>query len=321
MRRRLPALLFAALALSSLSALPSAAQPGGAGAETEEKRTRLFKEGKAAADAGQWAEAAEKFRKVVAIRSAPKALIALGVAEEHLGHLVAALAAYKQAREDAADKALADELRTVSAALDALRPRVPKLSFSPADVAATARIEIDGEAVKLTDGALPVDPGEHRVSASSPGKGTFQDTVTLKEGEQRTIEIVLSSAVPTATVEPTGQPDTGSARPPTGAVVTGALGLAVIGGGAALFGVGSGQYSQNAKLCPGVSCTSDVAGRGNGGRTQMILGDALIGVGAAAVAGAGVWWIVSAVSSKKKGPGTSVFVAPRVGGLDIGGRF
>ena len=89
MRLLRPALLFAILLAA---ALPAAAQPSGA---DEERRTRLFKEGKAAGDAGQWAEAADRFRQVVALRSAPKALIALGVAEEYLGHFVVVHKVYK----------------------------------------------------------------------------------------------------------------------------------------------------------------------------------------------------------------------------------
>lgn len=312
---RLPfrALVFAALALASL---PSAAQPG----SDEDKRTRLFKEGKAAADAGEWASAADKFRKVVALRSAPKALIALGVAEEHLGHLVAALAAYKQAREEAADKALADELKTANAALDSIKPRVPKLLFSPSDILATANLEVDGAAAHPSEGALAVDPGQHVIAASSAGKGAFRTTVTIGEGEQR--EIVLSfdtGPAPTATAT-SSAPSTGSARPPTGAIVVGVLGVAIAGAGAALFAVGSGQYTDATKRCTGLVCPPDVAAQGNAGRLQIIAGDALLGVGAAAFTGAAIWWIASA-ASKKKDTQTTVLVTPRIGGLDITGRF
>ena len=91
-------LVFAAALAASVPLFSEAvrAQPSAA---DEERRTRLFKEGKAAADSSQWVEAVEKFRKVVAIRSAPKALIALVVAEEHMNHHVAAVAAYNQPRQ------------------------------------------------------------------------------------------------------------------------------------------------------------------------------------------------------------------------------
>ncbi len=321
--RTAPRALFVAAAL--LCALPCAAQPAGGAqgsAAEEERRTRLFKEGKAAADAGQWVEAAEKFRKVVDIRSAPKALIALGVAEEHLGRLVAALAAYKQAREEAADKALADELKTANAALDAIKPRVPRLVFSPADAAESAQIEVDGVPVKLASGALQVDPGEHAIAATSAGKGTFRTTATVKEGEAFTVTLTFGAeGSPTATATSTGDaPSGGAPRPPAGALVIGIAGVVAAGVGGALYGLGSGQYADADKQCPGAGCTAAVLSSGNGARTTMIAGDILIGAGAAALAGAGVWWIVSA-TSKKKDATPSLYLAPRMAGIGVGGRF
>lgn len=316
------AFVFAAALLASL---PCLAQPSGGGAPSaadEDRRTRLFKEGKAAADAGQWVEAADKFRKVVAIRSAPKALIALGVAEEHLGHLIAALAAYKQAREEAADKTLTDELKTANAALDAIKPRIPKLVFAPEDALAGATVEVDGLPVKLESGALAVDPGDHAVLVTAPGKGTFRATRKAGEGEQIRIDVTFGAgpaATGSSTSGPETPPDTTS-RPPTGAIIFGVAGVVAAGVGGALYGLGTGQYADADKLCPGPGCTSDVLSRGNGARAQMIAGDALMAAGGAALAGATVWWIVSA-TSKKKDSSTSVFVSPRIGGVGIGGRF
>lgn len=326
--RCLPAaLVIATLLVGVVRAVPALAQPaGGVPASNEEdRRTRLFKEGKAAADAGKWAEAADKFRQVVAIRSAPKALIALGVAEERLGRVASAHAEYRRAREEAADKSLVDELKTANAALEAIRPRLPKVVFSPSDALAGARIEIDGEAARPDDGVLFVNPGEHTVSATASGKGTFKTTISLEEGQQHEIELVFtpaSAAVPTASGDsPAKPPDSaGSGRPPTGAVVVGGLGIVSLVVGGALWGIGSGQYDQSDKKCPGPGCSQAVLDQGNAGRDQIIGGVAFLGVGAAALAGAGIWWITSAASSKKT-PATSLFLAPRPGGLTITGSF
>ncbi|MFO0592731.1 MAG: hypothetical protein U0441_34630 [Polyangiaceae bacterium] len=321
MRLSRPLLTTLILAAALHGAPPAVAQTAGAAptAADEERRTKLFKEGKAAADAGQWLEAADRFRKVVAIRGAPKAYIALGVAEEHLGHLVAALTAYKQAREGAADKTLTDELRTANAALEQLRPRVPKLLFSLSDAA--ARIEVDGVAVKLDDGALLVDPGDHAILVTSSGRGTFRTTASVKEGDSRQVDVVFdASGAPTATATSTVDVPAGPApKPPTGALVIGIAGVVAAGVGGALYGLGAGQYGDADKKCPGAACTQDVVTGANGARAQMIAGDALMAAGALMLAGAGVWWIVSATS--KKDAATSVFIAPRIGGIGVGGRF
>lgn len=324
--RHLPPTLLACLLLAA--ALPAAAEPPAPpSAADEERRNRLFREGKAAADAGEWAEAADKFRQVVALRSAPKALIALGVAEEKRGHLVAALAAYKQAREEAADKALTDDLKTANTALDAIRPRIPRLTFSPAGALDGATLELDGARVRPEDGVLLVDPGDHNLVAASPTRGTFRTTVSLRERARREIAIVFSpSTGPTSTQDPGPigpAPDKGGVTPPpTGAIVIAVTGVALAGAGAALFGVGSSEYSKSDEVCPGPSCTPDVLDRGNGGRTQIIAGDVLMIAGGAAVAVGAVWWIVKAASSgDEKGAPSSLFIAPRAGGIGVGGRF
>ena len=321
--RPVHALLAAALLSATWLARPpiASAQPAATGEGAEERRTRLFKEGKAAADAGQWLEAAAKFRQVVAIRSAPKALIALGVAEEHLGHLVAAQTVYKQAREEAAEKTLTDDLRTVNSALEALRPRIPRLTFSPPGALAGATLEIDGAPVTPPEEGLPVDPGDHIVSATSPGKGTFRTSVSVKEGDRRDVAVTFGTTAPA----PSGTTDPGpsdarrSAAPPTGALMIGLPGLVLVGVGGALYGSGSGQYTESEKLCPGVTCSAEVAGKGNDGRSQMIIGDVFMVVGAAAAVTAGIYWAVSA-TSKKPSP-TSFFIAPRAAGIELGGRF
>lgn len=315
-----------ALALT-LSALPCAAQPapGAPSAADEERRTALFREGKAAADAGRWGEAAEKFRQVVALRSAPKALIALGVAEQRRGRLVAAHAAFKQAREEAADQALTDDLKTANTALDAIRPRLPKLVFTPQDALAGATLEVDGAEARPDDGVLLIDPGDHVLNATSPGKGTFRTTVSLQEGEEHEVDVVFSPASGASTAGP--GPDRppgkgGVSAPPAGAIVTAAAGVALAAAGGALYGVGSDEYAKSDALCPGASCTPDVLDRGNGARTQIIAGDILMIAGGLALAGGAVWWIVSATGSKKKQDApVSVFLAPRPSGLGLGGRF
>lgn len=322
--RLLPKALLA-LALT-LAAVPTAAQPapGAPSAADEERRTALFREGKAAADAGRWAEAAEKFREVVRLRSAPKALIALGVAEQRQGHLVAAHAAFKQAREEAADQALTDDLKTANTALEAIRPRLPKLVFIPQDVLAGATVELDGAAARPDGDTLLVDPGDHTLSATSPTGGAFKTTVSLVEGEEHEVEVVFGAA-PASTVGP--GPDRppgkgGVSAPPTGAIVVAAAGVALVAAGGALYGIGSDEYAKSDTLCPGASCTSDVLDRGNGGRTQIIVGDVLMIAGGVALAGGAVWWIVSATGSKKKkDTPASLFVAPRANGLQLGGRF
>ncbi|MEZ4300399.1 MAG: hypothetical protein R3B70_35970 [Polyangiaceae bacterium] len=319
---RAPAALFALL---TLTALPTLAAPPEQplSAADEDKRTRLFREGKSAADAGDWALAADKFRKVVEMRSAPKALIALGIAEEKQGHLVAALAAYKQAREEAADQALTDDLKTANAALEGVRPRIPRFVFTPEDALLGATLTLDGAPATLQDSALLTDPGRHTIEATAEGKGTFRTTITVGESEEREIGIVYSpSSAGSGDPGPSPPDKTPVSPPPTSAIVVAAAGVALAGAGAALYGIGSGDYDKAALQCTGVVCPPAARDAGNAARGQIIAGDILLIAGGAAVAAGVVVWIVSATGKKKSPPPvTSLFVAPRPAGLTLGGRF
>src|SRR5262245_16639371 len=80
------------------------APAGSSGDAVEGARTEMYREGVTLAEAGRWGEALEKFQRVVAIRSAPRALLALAAAEEHVGRLVSAKRTYGKARDDARDE-------------------------------------------------------------------------------------------------------------------------------------------------------------------------------------------------------------------------
>ncbi|MDF3065597.1 MAG: hypothetical protein K0R38_1198 [Polyangiaceae bacterium] len=60
---------------------------------------RLFEEGKAAEDAGRYRDAADRFRKAIAIKDTPGMRFHLARCEEEQGALVEALVEYDRARE------------------------------------------------------------------------------------------------------------------------------------------------------------------------------------------------------------------------------
>ena len=64
-----------AIAANVLASVPAAAQSapsGGGEADGEAQRTELYRQAVEMANGGRWAEAAEKLRAVLAIRSSPK---------------------------------------------------------------------------------------------------------------------------------------------------------------------------------------------------------------------------------------------------------
>src|SRR3954466_7796473 len=109
---------------AGMLAMSAVASPALGQAETrptavrEEERTALYQEGLALAETGRWEDALSKFEKVVAIRSAPRALFALARAEEKSGRWTRAKRTYVKTQTEAE---AAQESKLVEEATGALR--------------------------------------------------------------------------------------------------------------------------------------------------------------------------------------------------------
>src|SRR3954470_13906557 len=98
----------ALLALTLANHATAQTSVGSSATDREQERTVLYREGVALAEAGRWADALAKFERVVAIRSAPRALMALGTAKEKAGKWIRAKHTYETTLADAKAAAEAD---------------------------------------------------------------------------------------------------------------------------------------------------------------------------------------------------------------------
>jgi hypothetical protein len=302
----------AALAIGMLAAWPAAADLT---PKEEAKRTQLFREGKALGDAAQWKEAAEKFRAVVELRSAPKALIALAFAEEKSGNLAQAKRLYEQAREDAVAAKLKADEEAAAQALRQLLPRVPRIAIKlPAD-AKDASVLIDDKPPELQFGDADVDPGEHTITVTAPDRKDFKQTVTVAEGERKEVQVVLA---PIYVAPPPPPPDPGRGPPPVGAIVLAGVGLGAGVAGAVLWGIARGKESEIESMCGGIKeCPASLKPEADAAATKIIVGDVLVAVGGAAIVGGGIWWLASGRSSPPPSSASvpRVTVSPARGGV------
>jgi hypothetical protein len=291
-----------------LSASAAGAAPATSGREAE--RTAAYQEGLKRAEAGEWSEAVERFRRVVAIRSAPRARFTLGEAEEKSGMLASAKASYLLALAEARAAGDQEAAGAAGAALAAIERRVPKLLVRLMPDAPDARMVVDSREVAAGLRSVELDPGEHRVQVRAAGHREFEQRIMASEG--RTAELIVrlepdaleapAGSTQRATSAATSTPDApeesdGGAGwgPPVGAWVLGAAGLAATGVGIALYVTGQSDYDEAAAFCTSAQCTD--AGHtddGNAARARIIIGDVILGAGAAAFAGALLWWAVTA---------------------------
>ncbi|WP_437275394.1 hypothetical protein WME90_29575 [Sorangium sp. So ce375] len=301
--------LLAVLGLLSVS-IPAAAQDIAA-AEA------LFERGLADMQAGRYETGCKALAESERIDPQPGTLFTLASCEAQWGHVATAAAHFKDylARFDRltpAEQARQGIRPSLSKQeLERLAPRVPKLALS-LPPGATAGTVVTRDGVELGEAALglalPVDPGEHRISIQTPGSPVREQRITIAEGETKQLTLGLSEtpapapprppppsplpAGPEAAPAPAG-PDTpaGPGGRRTAMVVAGGLGAAglALGGitGALVLGkkgtidehCGSGIHAADPKAC-------DTTGRDAGNSANTLATVSTIGF-AVGLAGAG----------------------------------
>ena len=299
---------FAAGAMAAPAHAQSAPAP--AVEDHEQQRTALYREGVALAEAGQWAEALKKFQAVVAIRSAPAALVAMATAQEKLGMLASARRTYSRAHDEAraiGDQALAEKAASKYAAIQL---RVPRLAIhisgrSPSDAVVT----VDGDRVELsTGGEVEVDPGEHRVAVTVVGERPFEQRVQVAEGQRQELSVDVAPTPPVATAKSSG--------PPLGPLILGGAGIVTAGVAAIVYANARSTYDEGAD-CKSLSCADKIKSA-NDVRGTVLASSIVVGTGVAAVGGAALWWVLSAHAhgsdSRGAASATRVSVAPTPGG-------
>ncbi|HXK17529.1 MAG TPA: hypothetical protein VNG33_06995 [Polyangiaceae bacterium] len=187
-----------ALALSSslYASVASAQSRDPAAAEA------LFREGRSLSDAGDIAGACAKFRESDRLDPAVGTTFNIADCEERLGHVATAWTLFDEVaqRLPAADKRRAVSQKRAAA----LEPRLPKLSVKLAAGAPDGtRVTRDG--VELGPASLgtplPIDPGEHVVVVSAPGRAERPFKLIVSEREIRALEVAPAepSAAPVET--------------------------------------------------------------------------------------------------------------------------
>jgi len=198
--------------LASLILFCGLLHAGPARAETDEDRAgarTLATEGAKAFAAQRWSDAVDLFTRAEALLHAPPHLLFLARARVKLGQLVLAREMYtKIVRENIPPSAPAAFLEAQTAAkveLPALEPRLAMLTVTVTGADAKGvTITVDGQklASVFVGAPKPIDPGEHKVQATSDGMASDVVTLHIKEGARQSVSLALTpqkSASPVAT--------------------------------------------------------------------------------------------------------------------------
>lgn len=345
------AVLAVVLGLGSWQAAAVAQEAGDAKLAAE----ALFEQGRQLMQAGEYAEACEKFAASNATDESVGALLNLGECQTRVGRTASAWGSFRQAaalaqrQRDRKRAALAEKhAKTLEKQLSYLLVAIAAGDRSPGLVIARDGSEVP-EA--LWNQRIPVDPGSYTITARAPGRQSWSTQIEIKPrdagGSEETRVPVPALAAAAETPEPGAAAEPEPASPgvtaPAGparddapggmgtgrqlAIGSGALGVAGIAAGV-VFALRS--QSKNDEAFDDGHCGEDnrCSPQGiqlvNQAKTSATLSYVSYGIGAAAVAAGAVLWFLGA-PSEDGAAGTEARIRPALGpgiaGIEMFGRF
>ena len=288
----------------------------------------LFEAGREALDRGDVAVACQRFEESNRLEPAAGTILNLANCREKLGQLASAWQRYREAIQKlpAGDERL--ELARERAT--ALEPRVPKLTLvlgagAPADAKVfRGGVELGRASLGLP---LPVDPGQHVITVSAPGRSESRVVVELTEGEQRELTVeagaqdsaVGASATDGSMIGPTRDTGSGSGQKTLGFVI-GGVGIA---GLAVSLVAGAQALSAKQKVednCPQKRCNEEGLDAADSGKTWVTVSNVAFAVGAVGI-GVGAYLVLSSGSSRGSETALGAHALPGGGALRLRGHF
>jgi hypothetical protein len=306
--------------LSSIVATTIAREAHAEPRDASSQADTVFREGRRAAEAGNFTTACLKFAESQRLDPSTGTLLNLGDCEEHLNHLSAARNYYQTALSQLGKSD--PRVAPAQEHLAGVEGRMPRLTVrvSPTSPPGTA-VSRDGVPVApATFGiAIPVDPGAHVFVVTAPGYQDQRESMVLDDRESREFlalpgpALSLARARPDAGAPTQGPPDSNEASPPprgartAGWIVLGAgvVGLVVAGvSGVVLLD----EKSTVANHCSRpTGCDSEGAAAASANKTWLPV-NTIAWIAGVAGTGVGAYLILSA--PRGHAPTAGVAVAP-----------
>ena len=302
------------------------AQLAPSGISNEMRAEYLFRQGEKKFDSGQYAEACNDFSE--SLRLGPKlgTLLNLALCHETVGKTATAWGEYHHGAAWAAQNGQKDRHDFALQHAVALETKLPRVLLQLPRDSTLASVEVDGEPLADSRWYLPVflDPGEHTVSLSAPGKqrGSVRFRVTSSPTEQLVSVPALTDDV--GADAPPKPKAAVAADPDRTRRVAGIVLLAAGGAGLALgltFGIlAVDKRDEIGARCTGNRCTAEGAQVYRDAQSNATIAtiSTILGVGAAGVGG---WLLFTSRPASGGGVrvgGARAFVLPRASGADIG---
>lgn len=329
-----------------------------ASAQSSTAAEALFNDGQRLMAQGKTHEACLKFAESQKQDQAIGTLINLALCHEKEGKIASATTEYNDAAAEATRAGQQDRAQYAKQHAQALEKNLHKLVIGFKDAPPNAEVKLDGAAfgIALLGTAVPVDPGEHTVEATAPGKKPWSQKITAAaDAGTDHLDIPALVDLPPETTPPAagakGQTSGPFVPPPRDeephanktklAVGYIALGTGVVAAGltgyfAYRFVTYNNRYNDQKNCAPpddGVSkgadntpCAGHTYAEVKDNRTQAITNqDIMLVTGGVAVIGLGVgaFFLITASSGSDKSSAMTVLpsLGPHEAGLSATGRF
>ncbi len=297
-------------------ALTYAAPPMTGHAQDLAEAERLYREGVRRSADQRWGEAAEYFRRALAIVERPSIVCNLGAALFRLGEATDARRALERCIEiSARDGWATSHAEQIEAAREALRELSRtigrlRLEVEPAD----ARVTLDGRAVPGSGAVreIEIDPGRHALAVEAEGHATHREEISVLTGATASRTIRLSAILPIVSRDPTpggGGTDTAALGIGIAVAIVGAGGLATSG---ITFAARQDAVASRDRSCDAAGC--DPAALDHHARAQDFnLATNVAIVGGAIALGAGALIVTVAIATGGSSTETAASARVRVG--------
>lgn len=153
----------------------------------------LFADARAAEDAKDWALAASKLRDAIAIKETGGLRFHLAYCEEQQGQLVEALVDYE--RSDDLTAGSSEDFRTqLPVKRESLRRRIPTVTLLVPPKPANSTLTVDGHPMPaaVLGKPIPLNPGHHTLVVTAPEHAAFTTQVSLNETDAVVANAILS---------------------------------------------------------------------------------------------------------------------------------
>src|SRR5215470_17590041 len=263
----------------------------------QKEADQRFKRGVALFNEAKYAEALAEFQRAYEIAPHPLVLYNIAGCHRQMSHYAEAVNYYRQFLNEGKGVVPAARLTAAQSELDATLLLIARVTVTVSPALDGTTLLLDGAPLDTTTMPLILPPGEHRLTARTPGRPDAERTVRVASGDEVGVELVLSQ--PPLAREPPGETPAPTPTPtPMGVEATAAP--AVPRHPNRRFGIGAG-FGTNLRLASNTGAPSLSLALPVGSRLELGLDGMFV-----------AWSVVPSVRVRLAGEALSVHVVGAV---------